>query len=49
MGIERTTVLIEPKGRIAGLWRKVRLKGHVEAVLAAARDVANEQRGGAAT
>jgi peroxiredoxin Q/BCP len=33
MGIERSTFLIDGNGRIAGIWRKVRVKGHVEAVL----------------
>lgn len=37
MGVERSTFLIAPDGRIAEAWRKVRLAGHVEAVLAAAR------------
>lgn len=37
MGIERATFLIEGQGRIAQAWRKVRIKGHVDAVLAAAR------------
>lgn len=36
MGVERTTVLIDAQGRAARIWRKVRLPGHVEAVLAAA-------------
>ncbi len=37
MGIERSTFLIDEKGKIAQVWRKVRVKGHVEAVLEAAR------------
>ena len=37
MGVERTTVLIDRRGRIARVWRKVRLRGHVEEVLEAAR------------
>lgn len=36
MGVERATFLIGTDGRIAGSWRKVRLAGHVAAVLAAA-------------
>ena len=36
-GIERSTFLIGPDGRIARVWRKVRVKGHVEEVLAAAQ------------
>jgi peroxiredoxin Q/BCP len=37
MGVERATFLIDPKGRIAHAWHKVRVKGHIEEVLAAAR------------
>lgn len=37
MGVERTTFLIDPAGRIARIWRKVRVAGHAEEVLAAAR------------
>jgi thioredoxin-dependent peroxiredoxin len=37
MGIERTTFLIDEKGIVRGLWRKVKVPGHVEAVLAAAK------------
>ncbi len=34
MGIERATYLINADGKIAKMWRKVRVKGHVEEVLA---------------
>ena len=37
MGVERATFLIGKDGRIAQEWRKVRVAGHVEDVLAAAR------------
>ncbi|MBV1902717.1 MAG: thioredoxin-dependent thiol peroxidase [Marinosulfonomonas sp.] len=37
MGITRTTVLIDDQGKIAQIWNKVRVKGHVEDVLAAAQ------------
>ncbi len=37
MGVERTTFLIGPDGRIARVWRKVKVPGHAEEVLAAAR------------
>jgi peroxiredoxin Q/BCP len=37
MGIERTTFLIDGEGRIARVWRKVKVPGHAEEVLAAAR------------
>jgi len=39
MGIVRTTVLIGPNGRIARLWRNVKVDGHAEEVLAAARNL----------
>ena len=35
MGIDRATFLIGPDGRIARIWRKVKVKGHAEEVLAA--------------
>lgn len=37
MGIERATYLIGADGKIAEVWRKVKVPGHVEAVLEAAR------------
>ncbi|WP_362888831.1 peroxiredoxin [Bosea sp. 67-29] len=37
MGIERSTFLIDAEGRIARIWRKVKVAGHAEEVLAAAR------------
>ena len=37
MGVERTTLLIRADGRIARIWRKVKVPGHAEDVLAAAR------------
>ena len=37
MGIERSTFLINREGRIARIWRKVKVQGHVAEVLAAAR------------
>ncbi|HXM00332.1 MAG TPA: peroxiredoxin [Rhizomicrobium sp.] len=37
MGMERATYLIDGKGVIREIWRKVRVPGHVEAVLAAAK------------
>ena len=37
MGMVRTTVLVGPDGRIARVWPKVKVKGHAEEVLAAAR------------
>ena len=37
MGIERATFLIGKDGKVAQVWRKVKVKGHVEEVLAAAQ------------
>ncbi len=37
MGIERATYLIDGTGNIARIWRKVKVAGHVEEVLDAAR------------
>jgi peroxiredoxin Q/BCP len=37
MGIDRATFLIDEKGVLRGEWRKVKVKGHVEAVLEAAK------------
>ena len=39
MGVERSTFLIDTKGRVAKSWRKVKVPGHPEAVLAAAREL----------
>jgi thioredoxin-dependent peroxiredoxin len=36
-GITRTTVLIGPDGRVVQVWPKVKVDGHAEEVLAAAR------------
>ena len=36
MGIDRATFLIDKDGRIARIWRKVRVPGHADAVLEAA-------------
>lgn len=39
MGIERTTVLIDSEGKVSKIWRKVKVPGHVEDVLAAAQNL----------
>ena len=39
MGIERSTFLIDGKGVIQEVWRKVKVPGHVDAVLEAANDL----------
>ncbi|WP_296106356.1 thioredoxin-dependent thiol peroxidase [uncultured Agrobacterium sp.] len=33
MGVERTTYLISPQGKIAKIWNKVKVQGHAQAVL----------------
>ena len=40
MGVERATFLVDPDGRVAKIWRNVKVPGHVEEVLAAARGLA---------
>lgn len=37
MGIERATFLIDGEGKVAQVWRKVKVPGHVDAVLDAVR------------
>ena len=37
MGIERSTFLIDGEGKIAQVWEKVKVPGHVEAVLEAVK------------
>jgi thioredoxin-dependent peroxiredoxin len=39
MGITRTTLLIGPDGRIARIWPKVRVPGHAQEVLEAAKEL----------
>lgn len=39
MGMVRTTYLLDAEGRIARLWDKVKVKGHAEEVLEAARSL----------
>ena len=39
MGIERATFLIDRDGTVARVWRKVKVPGHAEEVLAAAREL----------
>ncbi len=38
-GIERSTFLIDGQGKIAQVWRKVKVPNHVEAVLQAVQDL----------
>ena len=39
MGIDRSTFLIDGKGVIRGIWRKVKVPGHVDEVLKATQDL----------
>jgi len=39
MGIERATFLIDGKGVVRNVWHKVKVPGHVEAVLAAVKEL----------
>jgi thioredoxin-dependent peroxiredoxin len=39
MGILRNTYLVGPDGRVARIWEKVKVPGHAEEVLAAAKDL----------
>lgn len=39
MGVERATFLIDQEGRVARIWRSVRVPGHVDEVLAAVRSL----------
>ena len=39
MGIERSTFLIDEKGKMRREWRKVKVKGHVDEVLAAVKEL----------
>ncbi|MEN7538134.1 peroxiredoxin [Aurantiacibacter flavus] len=39
MGMERTTYLVDADGKIARVWRKVKVKGHAAEVLAAAQEL----------
>jgi len=40
LGIERSTFLIDENGKIAAIWRKVKVPGHVDAVQAEIQDKA---------
>ena len=38
-GVLRSTAIIDPSGEIARIWRRVRVKGHVDEVLEALRSL----------
>ena len=39
MGIERSTVLVDAKGKVVKIWPKVKVEGHAENVLKAVREL----------
>ena len=39
MGVERSTFLIDRNGKIVKIWRKVKVPGHADEVLAAAKAI----------
>ncbi|HEY4567596.1 MAG TPA: thioredoxin-dependent thiol peroxidase [Savagea sp.] len=41
MGIERSTFIIDPEGKVVKQWRKVQAKGHFEKVLEQLRELQN--------
>ncbi|MBN1591979.1 MAG: thioredoxin-dependent thiol peroxidase [Candidatus Coatesbacteria bacterium] len=41
-GVARSTFLIDPEGKVAEVWRKVKVKGHAEAVQCALSDARGE-------
>ena len=45
MGVERSTFIIDPEGRVAAVWRKVKVKEHVAVVMARLEEL---RAGGAA-
>lgn len=42
MGIVRSTYLVDTEGKIAQIWDNIRIKGHVDTVLAAAQTLNSE-------
>jgi len=44
MGVERSTFIIDPDGKIAAIWRKVKVKGHVDEVMARLRELKGEEK-----
>lgn len=41
MGIERSTFLIDPEGKVVKEWRKVRVKDHIEEALTTLKEMVN--------
>jgi thioredoxin-dependent peroxiredoxin len=43
VGVQRSTYLIDPEGRVARVWKRVQVDGHDQQVLEALKDLRNEQ------
>ncbi len=39
MGVERSTFLVDAQGKVARIWRKVKVPGHADAVLEAVKEL----------
>ena len=44
VGIDRSTFLVDPAGRVAAEWRGVRVPGHADEVLRALKDLAGKKK-----
>jgi thioredoxin-dependent peroxiredoxin len=44
MGVERTTLLLDPTGKVSRIWEKVSVPGHAQEVLEAARELTAQLR-----
>ena len=44
-GVIRSTALIDPEGKLARFWTKVKVQGHVEEVLQTLKDLLRERKG----
>jgi len=42
MGVVRSTFIIDPDGKVAAVWGKVRVKGHVEAVQSSLKELVGQ-------
>jgi len=45
MGMERATFLVDEKGLVRRIWRKVKVPGHAAAVLEALREITSARKG----
>lgn len=42
MGVQRSTFIIDPEGKVAHVWPKVKVKGHVKDVMEKIRELQTE-------